>query len=103
MAQRLQTLKPTFAMTRGTNSRPLSSYTTEHPPAGGTMCPSYLATLEEQHSTRGRAHMLFDMLQGEVVQQGCRDESVKRSLELCLSCKACKSECPANVALPWKF
>jgi FAD/FMN-containing dehydrogenase/Fe-S oxidoreductase len=66
---------------------------------GGTMCPSYLATLEEQHSTRGRAHMLFEMLQGEVVQQGWRDEHVKQSLELCLSCKACKSECPANVDL----
>jgi FAD/FMN-containing dehydrogenase/Fe-S oxidoreductase len=65
----------------------------------GTMCPSYMATLEEQHSTRGRAHMLFEMLQGEVVRDGWQDEHVKRSLDLCLSCKACKTECPANVDL----
>jgi FAD/FMN-containing dehydrogenase/Fe-S oxidoreductase len=63
----------------------------------GTMCPSYMVTLEEQHSTRGRAHMLFELLQGEVVQDGWQDEHVKESLDLCLSCKACKSECPANV------
>jgi FAD/FMN-containing dehydrogenase/Fe-S oxidoreductase len=63
----------------------------------GTMCPSYMVTLEEQHSTRGRAHMLFELLQGEVVRDGWQDEDVKRSLDLCLSCKACKSECPANV------
>src|SRR5256884_6691759 len=64
---------------------------------GGTMCPSYMVTLEEEHSTRGRAHMLFELLQGEVVRAGWRDEHVKDALELCLSCKACKSECPANV------
>lgn len=63
----------------------------------GTMCPSYRATLEEEHSTRGRAHMLFEMLQGEVVKGGWADERVKNSLELCLSCKACKSECPVGV------
>lgn len=63
----------------------------------GTMCPSYMATLEEEHSTRGRAHMLFELLQGEVVLNGWNDEHVKRSLDLCLSCKACKSECPTNV------
>jgi FAD/FMN-containing dehydrogenase/Fe-S oxidoreductase len=64
---------------------------------GGTMCPSYMATQEEEHSTRGRAHMLFELLQGEVLQDGWNDEHVKNSLDLCLSCKACKSECPANV------
>ena len=64
---------------------------------GGTMCPSYLVTLEEEHSTRGRAHMLFELLQGEVVRDGWKDENVKKSLDLCLSCKACKSECPTNV------
>ena len=64
---------------------------------GGTMCPSYMATLEEEHSTRGRAHMLFELLQGEVLRDGWKDEHVKESLDLCLSCKACKSECPANV------
>jgi Fe-S oxidoreductase len=56
-------------------------------------------TLEEEHSTRGRAHMLFEMLQGEVVREGWQDEHVKKALDLCLSCKACKSECPANVDL----
>jgi FAD/FMN-containing dehydrogenase/Fe-S oxidoreductase len=63
----------------------------------GTMCPSYMVTLEEEHSTRGRAHLLFEMLQGEAVRGGWRDEHVKQALDLCLSCKACKSECPANV------
>src|SRR6266851_4408554 len=64
---------------------------------GGAMCPSYMVTLEEEHSTRGRAHMLFELLQGEVIRSGWEDEHVKNALELCLSCKACKSECPANV------
>jgi FAD/FMN-containing dehydrogenase/Fe-S oxidoreductase len=63
----------------------------------GTMCPSYMATLEEEHSTRGRAHMLFELLQGEVLGGAWSDQHVKRSLDLCLSCKACKSECPTNV------
>ena len=66
---------------------------------GGTMCPSYMVTLEEEHSTRGRAHLLFEMLQGEVIRDGWQDERVKKALDLCLSCKACKSECPANVDL----
>jgi len=63
----------------------------------GSMCPSYMVTLEEEHSTRGRAHMLFELLQGEIVKGGWQDEQVKKSLDLCLACKACKSECPANV------
>ena len=63
----------------------------------GSMCPSYMVTLEEQHSTRGRAHMLFELLQGEVIRDGWKNEQVKQALDLCLSCKACKSECPANV------
>ena len=63
----------------------------------GAMCPSYMVTLEEEHSTRGRAHMLFEMLQGDVVDGSWQDEHVKESLDLCLSCKACKSECPTNV------
>jgi FAD/FMN-containing dehydrogenase/Fe-S oxidoreductase len=63
----------------------------------GSMCPSYMVTLEEEHSTRGRAHMLFELLQGEVLRGGWKDEHVKKALDLCLSCKACKSECPANV------
>ena len=64
---------------------------------GGSMCPSYMVTLEEEHSTRGRAHMLFELLQGEVIRDGWKDAQVKQALDLCLSCKACKSECPANV------
>jgi FAD/FMN-containing dehydrogenase/Fe-S oxidoreductase len=64
---------------------------------GGTMCPSYMVTREEAHSTRGRAHLLFEMLQGEVLQDGWRDQHVKDALDLCLACKGCKSECPVNV------
>ena len=63
----------------------------------GTMCPSYMVTLEEEHSPRGRARLLWEMLQGEAIRGGWGDEDVKRSLDLCLSCKACKSECPTNV------
>jgi Fe-S oxidoreductase len=64
---------------------------------GGTMCPSYLATREEAHSTRGRAHMLFELLQNDVLASGWHDDHVKEAMELCLSCKACKVECPTNV------
>ena len=63
----------------------------------GTMCPSYMVTLEEEHSTRGRAHLLWEMLQGEVLREGWKDEKIKHAMDLCLSCKACKSECPTNV------
>jgi FAD/FMN-containing dehydrogenase/Fe-S oxidoreductase len=66
---------------------------------GGVMCPSYMATREEKHSTRGRAHLLWEMLQGEVIQDGWKSEAVKDALDLCLSCKACKTECPTNVDL----
>lgn len=64
---------------------------------GGVMCPSWRATREEEHSTRGRAHLLFEMLHGDPLRGGWRDEHVKRSLDLCLSCKGCKSDCPVNV------
>jgi FAD/FMN-containing dehydrogenase/Fe-S oxidoreductase len=63
----------------------------------GTMCPSYMATREERHSTRGRAHLLWEMLQGDVLQDGWRNEQVREALDLCLSCKACKTECPVSV------
>jgi FAD/FMN-containing dehydrogenase/Fe-S oxidoreductase len=63
----------------------------------GTMCPSYRATMEERHSTRGRARMLFEMLQQEITTGGWNSHDVKESLDLCLSCKACKTECPVNV------
>jgi len=64
---------------------------------GGVMCPSYRATHEEEHSTRGRAHLLWEMTQGEVVRDGWRSEEVKKSLDLCLACKGCKSDCPVGV------
>ena len=63
----------------------------------GGMCPSFMATREERYSTRGRARLLFEMLQGESLQEGWRDEQVKEALDLCLACKACKGECPAQV------
>ena len=63
---------------------------------GGTMCPSYRVTNEEKHSTRGRARMLFEMLMGDVAH-GWKDKNVKDSLDLCLSCKGCKGDCPVNV------
>ncbi|HEX3570148.1 MAG TPA: FAD-binding and (Fe-S)-binding domain-containing protein [Acidobacteriaceae bacterium] len=69
----------------------------------GTMCPSYMATREEKHSTRGRAHLLWEMMQGDVVKNGWRNEEVRDALELCLSCKACKTECPTQVDMAaWK-
>src|SRR5216683_889966 len=63
----------------------------------GTMCPSFMATGEELHSTRGRAHMLWELMQGEVLLNQWRNEQVRESLDLCLACKACKSECPVSV------
>ncbi|HVU49715.1 MAG TPA: FAD-binding and (Fe-S)-binding domain-containing protein, partial [Polyangia bacterium] len=63
---------------------------------GGTMCPSYRATREEMHSTRGRAHLLFEMMRGKELD-GWRDEHVRESLDLCLACKGCKGDCPVNV------
>jgi FAD/FMN-containing dehydrogenase/Fe-S oxidoreductase len=62
-----------------------------------TMCPSFMVTREEKDSTRGRAHALFEMLQGKVVLGGWRDDGVKDALDLCLSCKGCKGDCPVNV------
>ena len=64
---------------------------------GGTMCPSYMATKEEMYSTRGRARLLFEMLQGDPLKRGWKNETVKQALDLCLACKACKTECPVNV------
>jgi FAD/FMN-containing dehydrogenase/Fe-S oxidoreductase len=65
--------------------------------AGGVMCPSYQATHEEIHSTRGRAHLLWEMLEGDVVTDGWRSTEVRDALDLCLSCKGCLSDCPVNV------
>ena len=63
----------------------------------GTMCPSYMATREEMHSTRGRSRLLFEMLEGNPLRRGWRDDTVKEALDLCLACKGCRTECPVNV------
>ncbi|HZP47843.1 MAG TPA: FAD-binding and (Fe-S)-binding domain-containing protein [Vicinamibacterales bacterium] len=64
---------------------------------GGTMCPSFRVTREEMHSTRGRARLLFEMLQGDPLKGGWQDEHVKEALDLCLACKGCKGDCPVSV------
>ena len=63
----------------------------------GSMCPSFHATGDELATTRGRARVLAEMLRGEHVRDGWRSEEVKDALDLCLSCKACATECPVNV------
>jgi FAD/FMN-containing dehydrogenase/Fe-S oxidoreductase len=63
----------------------------------GTMCPSFMATREEEHSTRGRARLLFEMFQGETIPDNWKNDTVKEALDLCLACKGCKGECPVNV------
>ncbi|MGA8336502.1 MAG: FAD-linked oxidase C-terminal domain-containing protein [Solirubrobacteraceae bacterium] len=65
-----------------------------------TMCPSFHATREERHSTRGRSRLLFEMLKGDPVTDGWRDDAVKESLDLCLSCKGCTGDCPVQVDIP---
>jgi Fe-S oxidoreductase len=73
----------------------------QHANTGGqVMCPSYQATGEEEHSTRGRARLLFEMLNGHgdgPIADGWRSDDVRAALDLCLACKGCKSDCPANV------
>ena len=64
---------------------------------GGVMCPSYRATGEERHSTRGRARLLWEMMAGALRDEGFKSEAVDEALSLCLSCKACKTECPVQV------
>jgi FAD/FMN-containing dehydrogenase/Fe-S oxidoreductase len=66
-------------------------------PDDDTMCPSFMVTHEERHTTRGRAHHLWEMLNGDVIGNGWRDENVKEALDLCLACKGCKGDCPVNV------
>ncbi|PZG24035.1 FAD-binding oxidoreductase [Micromonospora craterilacus] len=70
-------------------------------PHGGVMCPSYMVTREEEHSTRGRARLLFEMLDGTArggtIGDGWRSEAVRDALDLCLACKGCKADCPVNV------
>ncbi|WP_416482704.1 FAD-linked oxidase C-terminal domain-containing protein [Streptomyces sp. CL12] len=68
--------------------------------SGGVMCPSYRATREEEHSTRGRARLLFEMLNGHAdsaIRDGWRSTAVRDALDLCLACKGCKSDCPTGV------
>jgi FAD/FMN-containing dehydrogenase/Fe-S oxidoreductase len=64
---------------------------------GGVMCPSYRVTREEEHSTRGRAHLLWEMTKRDIIKDGWQSEAVKESLNLCLACKGCKSDCPVGV------
>jgi FAD/FMN-containing dehydrogenase/Fe-S oxidoreductase len=70
------------------------------PEGAPTMCPSYQVTREEEHSTRGRARLLFEMLQGEVIADGWQSREVYDALDLCLACKGCTSDCPVSVDMP---
>jgi FAD/FMN-containing dehydrogenase/Fe-S oxidoreductase len=63
----------------------------------GVMCPSYMATWEEKHTTRGRARMLFEMIHGGPLEQGWKSGHVHEALDLCLACKGCKKDCPVGV------
>lgn len=63
----------------------------------GSMCPSFQITGDEIHSTRGRARLFSEMFRGESIKDGFQSKEVEEALELCLSCKACVSECPVNV------
>jgi Fe-S oxidoreductase len=60
------------------------------------MCPSFMVTREEQHTTRGRARLIFEMLRGDSLLDGWRDEGVREALDLCLACKGCKGDCPTS-------
>jgi FAD/FMN-containing dehydrogenase/Fe-S oxidoreductase len=64
------------------------------------MCPSFMATREEMHSTRGRARLLFEMLEGELITDGWQSDEVMEALDLCLSCKGCTHDCPVDVDMP---
>lgn len=65
--------------------------------SSGTMCPSYMVTFDEQHTTRGRARALYEMLEGDTITEGFRSKDVAETLDLCLSCKGCKGDCPVSV------
>jgi Fe-S oxidoreductase/FAD/FMN-containing dehydrogenase len=66
-------------------------------PGNGVMCPSYRVTGDEKDSTRGRARLLYEMTQGEVITDGWRSTEVRDALDLCLSCKGCSTDCPVGV------
>jgi Fe-S oxidoreductase/FAD/FMN-containing dehydrogenase len=63
----------------------------------GTMCPSYMGTLDEEHSTRGRANALRNAISGRAPQEEFTGKRLYEVMDLCLECKACKAECPSNV------
>jgi FAD/FMN-containing dehydrogenase/Fe-S oxidoreductase len=64
------------------------------------MCPSYMVTRDEMHTTRGRTRLLFEMLQGEVITDRWQSDEVMEALDLCLACKGCSNDCPVNVDMP---
>ena len=66
-------------------------------PRGGTMCPSYMVTLEEAHSTRGRANALRAAISGHLPLETLTGRALYDVMDLCIGCKACKAECPSNV------
>ncbi len=68
-----------------------------HRVSGGVMCPTYKATLDEKHSTRGRANALRMTISGELGDGDLTNEELAEALDLCVSCKSCKTECPSNV------
>ena len=70
------------------------------PEAADVMCPSFVVTREEKHTTRGRARLLFEMLEGNVVKDGWQSREVFDALELCLACKGCTNDCPVHVDMP---
>jgi FAD/FMN-containing dehydrogenase/Fe-S oxidoreductase len=70
------------------------------PDAEQVMCPSFQVTHEEQHTTRGRARLLFEMLEGDVITDGWQSTEVAEALDLCLACKGCTNDCPVNVDMP---
>jgi FAD/FMN-containing dehydrogenase/Fe-S oxidoreductase len=67
---------------------------------GGVMCPSYMVTRDEKHTTRGRARLLFEMLEGDPVEGVWRNDEVFEALDLCLACKGCTNDCPVSVDMP---
>jgi FAD/FMN-containing dehydrogenase len=70
------------------------------PDAVDVMCPSFVVTREEMHTTRGRARLLFEMLEGDIVTDGWRSAEVMEALDLCLACKGCTADCPVSVDMP---